>query len=53
MMCDKLQNNELSSFFYLFFPEQLGVYTRGRMRSLLRTNLDSKDTEEENQGEMD
>uniref|UniRef100_A0A8C4DNE5 ATPase family AAA domain-containing protein 2 n=1 Tax=Dicentrarchus labrax TaxID=13489 RepID=A0A8C4DNE5_DICLA len=31
--------------------EQLGMYTRGRMRSSLRTNVDSKDTEEENQEE--
>ncbi|XP_051263560.1 ATPase family AAA domain-containing protein 2 isoform X2 [Dicentrarchus labrax] len=30
--------------------EELGMYTRGRMRSSLRTNVDSKDTEEENQG---
>ncbi|XP_070767520.1 ATPase family AAA domain-containing protein 2-like [Enoplosus armatus] len=30
--------------------EELGVYTRGRMRSSLRTNVESKDTEEENQG---
>ncbi|KAG8010266.1 ATPase family AAA domain-containing protein 2, partial [Nibea albiflora] len=29
--------------------EELGMYTRGRMRSSLRTNVDSKDTEEENQ----
>nr|XP_046256103.1 ATPase family AAA domain-containing protein 2-like isoform X2 [Scatophagus argus] len=30
--------------------EELGVYTRARMRRSLRTNVDSKDTEEENQG---
>ncbi|XP_018539421.1 ATPase family AAA domain-containing protein 2 isoform X1 [Lates calcarifer] len=30
--------------------EELGVYTRGRMRRSLRTNVESKDTEEENQG---
>ncbi|XP_019112381.2 ATPase family AAA domain-containing protein 2 isoform X2 [Larimichthys crocea] len=30
--------------------EELGMYTRGRMRSSLRTNVDSKDTEKENQG---
>ncbi|XP_041798159.1 ATPase family AAA domain-containing protein 2-like isoform X2 [Chelmon rostratus] len=30
--------------------EELGMYTRGRMRRSLRTNVDSKDTEEENQG---
>ncbi|XP_030250051.1 ATPase family AAA domain-containing protein 2 isoform X5 [Sparus aurata] len=30
--------------------EELGMYTRDRMRRSLRTNADSKDTEEENQG---
>ncbi|XP_039974151.1 ATPase family AAA domain-containing protein 2-like isoform X2 [Xiphias gladius] len=30
--------------------EELGVYTRGQMRRSLRTNVESKDTEEENQG---
>ncbi|XP_070690704.1 ATPase family AAA domain-containing protein 2-like [Pempheris klunzingeri] len=30
--------------------EELGVYTRGRMTRSLRTNVESKDTEEENQG---
>ncbi|XP_070821724.1 ATPase family AAA domain-containing protein 2-like isoform X1 [Chaetodon trifascialis] len=30
--------------------EELGMYTRGRMRRSLRTNVDSKDTVQENQG---
>ncbi|XP_026148827.1 ATPase family AAA domain-containing protein 2 isoform X2 [Mastacembelus armatus] len=30
--------------------EELGVYTRGRMQRSLRTNVESKDTEEENRG---
>ncbi|XP_059195973.1 ATPase family AAA domain-containing protein 2-like isoform X2 [Centropristis striata] len=30
--------------------QELGVYTRGRMTRSLRTNVESKDTEEENQG---
>ncbi|XP_069393227.1 ATPase family AAA domain-containing protein 2 isoform X3 [Paralichthys olivaceus] len=30
--------------------DELGVYTRGQMRRSLRTNVESKDTEEENQG---
>nr|XP_020490645.1 ATPase family AAA domain-containing protein 2 isoform X1 [Labrus bergylta] len=30
--------------------EELGMYTRGRMLRSLRTNVESKDTEEENQG---
>ncbi|XP_034552830.1 ATPase family AAA domain-containing protein 2-like isoform X2 [Notolabrus celidotus] len=31
--------------------EELGMYTRGRMRRSLRTDVESKDTEKENQGE--
>lgn len=38
-----------SGCIYTFFSEQLGVYTRGRMRKL--SNVDSKDIVEENQGE--
>ncbi|XP_053183237.1 ATPase family AAA domain-containing protein 2-like isoform X2 [Scomber japonicus] len=33
--------------------EELGVYTRGRMKRSLRTNVENKDTQEENQGDED
>lgn len=51
-MCNKLLNSELISILPVS-SEQLGMYTRGRMTRSLRTDVESKDTEEENKGEMD
>lgn len=52
MMRNKIKNSELISIWPVS-SEQLGVYTRGRMTRSLRKNVESKDTEEENQGKMD